>query len=244
MTYSPRYVLTPEEFGTLWPELRLGGVPYPLDVPRAGQADVDHLRRDVEPLLRVLGEAEVAVDLVADADGPVRALAAAKGGFAVLAVVSARGVELSVIRPAGLTAALLEVLPEREAGPGHALSVPVEALDKAAALVDAEDDEDDHPWGGGTVHDERSAFLKAGLSPADAALMSELATSRVAGGQFGVSCTDRGQRRRAPMVVTWFDTPRGRYLMVKEGAWLSVAPADHRRLLARIESLLSRSAAA
>lgn len=242
---TPDYVLTPGQFATLWADLRLGAMPYPLDVYGTGREDVDHLRRDLEPLLRLLDSHQIAIDLVADVDGPVRALAVSNGRFALRAMISTRGVELSVIRPTGLPVALLEVLPHADAGPGHALSVPVEAMQKAAALVDAEDDGgDDYPWGGGGEYDERSAFVKAGLSQADAALMSELTTGRIAGGQFGVSLSDGVTRRRGPMVLTWFDTARGRYMMVKDGAWLSVAPADQGRLLARISSLLSRSAAA
>lgn len=252
MTNSPDYQLTPEQYDTLWRDLGLGRTPYPLDVHSTATADERRVllgqlapyRRDLEPMLQLLDNHVIGIDLVADVDGPVRSLAASNGRFAVLATVRGGYVELTVIRPTGLSAALLGVLPQQDAGQGHALSIPVDALHKAAALCDEDSDEMDHPWGGGASHDERSAFVRAGLNTTDATLMSELATSRVAGGQFGVSFTGRGGRKRAPQVVTWFDTPRGRYLMVKDGAWLSIAPADHSRMIARIDSVLSLSAAA
>ena len=56
------------------------------------------------------------------------------------------------------------------------------------------------------------------------------------GGQFGVS---RGSER-ASTLVTWFDTHQGRYLMVSQGAWLSISPADNRRIEHRLAEVLSK----
>jgi ESX secretion-associated protein EspG len=237
--------LTAAEFHTLWTELGLGDPPYPVDVPEPAEpADTRDLRRAVEPWLRLLDEHTVAVDLVADCAGPVRALAASNGRGAVLAEVTADGVHLTPIRPTGLVHALLSLLPGHHPGPGHSLSVPLDRLRQAAQLADGGPDEDDYemPWGaGGGSLDERSALVQAGISPNDAALLSELTSSRVAGGQFGVSYEDGG-RRRHPGVVTWFDTAQGRYLMVRDGAWLSIAPADQSRLSARVGQLLASAA--
>ena len=241
---SAGLVLTAAEFPALWAELELGRTPYPLDLPESDDAAAvsRELRREVEPWLSLLGDHTIAVDLVADVAGPVRAVAASNGRAAVLAECDADGVRLTPIRPNGLVTALLGLLPSRDAGPGHSLSVPVDALRQAAQLVDGADDDadyDDIPWGasGGGL-DERTALTKAGLSPTDAVLLSELTKARTAGGQFGVSYQDRG-RHRHPKVVTWFDTPHGRYLMVNDGRWLSIAPADPARLAARVEQLLA-----
>ena len=40
-------------------------------------------------------------------------------------------------------------------------------------------------------------------------------------------------------MITWFDTPRGRYLAVRDGASMSVAPADNNGVAARIDRTLS-----
>jgi hypothetical protein len=39
-------------------------------------------------------------------------------------------------------------------------------------------------------------------------------------------------------MITWFDTSTGRYLMVHDGAWLSIAPAGADRIARRIDELL------
>lgn len=237
--------LTAAEFCTLWTELDLGDIPYPLDVTEPEEpADTGHLRRDAEPWLRLLSEHTTALDLVADCEGPMRALAVTNGRAGVLAEMTRDGVRLTPIRPVGIANALLSLLPASDPGPGHALSVPVDALTQAAGIVDGGQDLDDfdQPWGAPSgALDERGALMKAGIAPNDAALLSELTTSRVAGGQFGVSFQDGG-RRRMPGVVTWFDTAHGRYLMVKDGAWLSIAPADQARLVARVDRLLASAA--
>lgn len=234
--------LTAAEFHTLWTELGLGDIAYPLDVTEPDEpADTRHLRRDAEPWLRLLDDHTTALDLVADHRGPMRALAVSNGRAGVLAEMTRDGVRLTPIRPTGIANALLSLLPDRNPGPGHALSVPIDAITQAARLVDGgqDDDDFDQPWGASSgALDERGALMKAGIAPHDAALLSELTTSRVAGGQFGVSYQDSG-RLRLPGVVTWFDTTQGRYLMVKDGAWLSIAPTDQARLVARVDRLLA-----
>ena len=45
--------------------------------------------------------------------------------------------------------------------------------------------------------------------------------------------------RRAPTVVGWFDTAGGRHLLVHHAGWTSVAPADGRRIAARLDELLT-----
>lgn len=231
--------LTPAQFDALWSDLGLGRLPYPLDVPRTGRrehlAELGGDRSHAEALLHVIANHTTAIDLVADVRGPVRALVAGDGRTGVL-VTAGEWVELTAIRPTGLVVSLLGVLPQQEAGPGHALSIPLDVLDRAAELYEGDDSGD--AWGGEL--DERSAFVRAGLSTTDASLMAELTTTRVAGGQFGVSHAGD----RSPLVITWFDTPRGRYLMVRDGDWLSVAPADNGRIAARIDSLLAARTAA
>ncbi|MFD0202017.1 MULTISPECIES: ESX secretion-associated protein EspG [Saccharothrix] len=250
---EPDFVLTPRELDVLWDHLDLGRLPYPLDVPSLGDTEEERkrLREEVlaaysEPdprlvaLLRLLGDHEVAVDAVAHVDRAVRAVAVSNGDRAALAVVDSGSIGVLEIRPTALARSIVEVLPDGAAGPGSALSLRLETLNAAVALQDEQqDDEDDDPWGGGGELDEREALQKAGLSREDATVVSELAASRVAGGQFGVTVGGGYRRDRAGALITWFDTNQGRYLMVHEDGWLSLAPTDNDRIATRIASVLA-----
>lgn len=251
---TPEYLLSTREFEVLWQTLRLGRMPYPLDVPSEGATaqDVKTLQDrtiaglrargvadDVrlEDLLRLLSDHEVSVDAVAGLDRTVRALAASVGSEAVLAVIDGDQVGLSEIRPTALAREIVRVLPEGDAGPGSALSVRLETLQQAVALQEAEQEEEsEDPWGAADDElDDRQALLKAGLSAQDARQLDELAANRVAGGQFGVT----HGRHRADVVINWFDTHQGRYLMVRSDGWLSLSPTDNDRIATRIDAVLA-----
>ncbi|ONI83611.1 ESX secretion-associated protein EspG [Saccharothrix sp. ALI-22-I] len=250
---EPEFVLTPRELDVLWHHLDLGRLPYPLDVPSQGSTEEERkrLREEVlaaygEPdprllgLLRLLGNHEVAVDAVAHVDRAVRAVAVSNGERGALAVIDSGSIGVLEIRPTALARSIVEVLPDGSAGPGSALSLRLETLNAAVALQDEQpDDDEDDPWGSGGELDEREALQKAGLSREDATVVSELATSRVAGGQFGVMVGGGYRRERAGALITWFDTHQGRYLMVHEDGWLSLAPTDNDRIATRIASVLS-----
>ncbi len=250
---EPQFLLSPRQLDVLWHDLGLGRLPYPLDVPSLGATGEERarLRAEVlaeygEPdprlldLLRLLADPQVAVDAVAHLDRPVRAVAASNGNRAVLAVIDSGKVGLLEIRPTALARSIVEVLPNGSAGPGAALSLRLETLNEAVALQQEQpdNDEDDDPWGSGEL-DEREALQKAGLSREDASVVSELAANRVAGGQFGVTTNGGYRATRAGVLITWFDTNQGRYLMVHENGWLSLAPTDNDRIATRIASVLS-----
>ncbi|WP_394618329.1 ESX secretion-associated protein EspG [Lentzea sp. JNUCC 0626] len=251
---TPEFLLSTREFEVLWQTLRLGRMPYPLDVPSEGATEQDvkalqartiaGLRQrgiadDVrlEDLMRLLSDHQVSVDAVAGLDRTVRALAAATDREAVLAVIDGDSVGLSEIRPTALAREIVRVLPEGVAGPGSALSVRLETLQQAVALQEAEQEEEsEDPWGAADEElDDREALLKAGLSAQDARQMDELAANRVAGGQFGVT----HGRHRADVVINWFDTHQGRYLMVRSDGWLSLSPTDNDRIATRIDAVLA-----
>ncbi|KJK42357.1 hypothetical protein UK23_37565 [Lentzea aerocolonigenes] len=251
---TPEYLLSPREFEVLWRTLRLGRMPYPLDVPSEGETEQElkALQRKtiaglrdrgladderLEDLLRLLDDHVVAVDAVLGLDRTVRALAASSGDQAVLAIIDGDAIGLLEIRPTGLAREIVRVLPAGEPGPGNALSVRADTLQQAAALQEAEhDDESEDPWGAADDEmDDRAALQKAGVSSQDAKQLGELAANRVAGGQFGVT---RG-RERANVVINWFDTHQGRYLVVNSDGWLSLSPADNDRIATRIDTVLT-----
>jgi hypothetical protein len=250
---TPEFLLSPREFDVLWHELRLGRMPYPLDVPSEGETEQDRrvlrektldglrerglLDNDrLEEFLRLLDDHEMSVDAVAGLDRTVRALAVSGRDRAVLAIIDSDRVGLLAIRETGLAREIVRVLPDGEPGPGTAVNVRVESLRDAVAIQEAEESQDsDDLWGAADEVDDRAALQQAGLSTQDAKQFGELASNRVAGGQFGVT---RG-RERSGVVINWFDTHQGRYLMVNSDGWLSLSPTDNDRIATRITAVLA-----
>jgi hypothetical protein len=244
---TPDYVLSHREFDIVWSDLGFGQVPYPLQVPSVGQtmAERDRIREDVHraladrevdrgglvDVLTLLSAHTVSIDSVGFAGGPLRALAVSDERTAVLAEVTGDQVLLAEIRPTSLTRSIVGLLAYNEPGPGRAVSVPAATV--AAAAAENDEDNDD-PFA--DDRDDLTALTRAGMSEKDAGVLAEIAGNRVAGGQFGVSV--RGDR--TPPLVTWFDTNKGRYLMVSEDSWLSFAPADNERIQQRLETVLAR----
>ncbi|WP_053723134.1 ESX secretion-associated protein EspG [Saccharothrix sp. NRRL B-16348] len=250
---APDFVLSAREFDIVWDGLDLGPKPYPLDVPSVGRTAAERAEaaeevyRDLaerglvtgrgldERLagqLRLLARPDVSVDAVGHIGVPLRAVAARDGHGGVLAAFGEDELWLVGIRPTALAGSIVAVLPENQAGPGRAMSVPYQAM---AAAVKPTTDDDPFTFASTDDDHERITMVRAGLSTRDAAELAELADHRHAGGQFGVS----RRQRRSPVVVTWFDTPRGRYLGVRDGDWVSFAPADNDRLTARIDLTLN-----
>jgi hypothetical protein len=257
MSIEPDFVLSTVEYEVLWSLVGLGRMPYPIDVPGHGVTEeerarvVEHARDglraggllrgdlldpDLEAALRVLAAPRVSVDAVGYSAGPLRGLVASDGSRAVLAALDGDHLALATVRPTALAPSIVQVLPAGSLGRGQAMSVPYEALRQSAAP-------DDETGEGNPFADdaERDALLGAGVSASDADTLLDLANGRIAGGQFGVNTADRfgGTMRRNPTLVTWFDTAEGRYLLVRQGEWLSLSPADDQRITARIDELLN-----
>ncbi|SDJ54993.1 EspG family protein [Lentzea albidocapillata subsp. violacea] len=249
---TPEFLLSPREFDVLWHGLRLGRVPYPLDVPNEGATEqerrvlvtktMDDLRSRglvdndrLEDFLRLLADHRVSVDAVAGLDRTVRALAVSNGERAALAIIDDDRVGLLEIRETGIAREIVKVLPDAVPGPGTAVNVRVQSLQDAVVLQEAEEaGPDDDLFGDGQV-DDQEALQQAGLSAQDAKQFGELASNRVAGGQFGVT----QDRQRSGVVINWFDTHQGRYLMVNSDGWLSLSPTDNDRIATRIDAVLA-----
>jgi hypothetical protein len=248
MTTAPDFVLSAAEFDLVCGAQGLGRVPFPLEVPSLGTtmeqrseltaeafrslagrglAVRDQLDSRLAELLRLLVDHDTSVDVIGHLEQPIYALAAVTRRDGVLAQLFADQVWLTGIRPTALATAAVGVLPPNAPGPLRAMSLSSDAISNAL------DEDDDDPFGGDL--DDEMALTKAGLSAQDAAKLTELAETRRAGGQFGVS---RGSSRAATL-VTWFDTHQGRYLMVSKDSWLSIAPADNRLIEHRLAEVLS-----
>ncbi|RDI31758.1 ESX secretion-associated protein EspG [Lentzea flaviverrucosa] len=250
---TPEFVLSQREFDVLWQSLGLGRTPYPLDVPTEGATESERkalvqntlaglrergLLHDerLEGLLALLGDHEVSVDAVAGLGRTVRALAVAAGERAALAIIDDDQVGLVTIRATALAREIVAVLPPGTPGPGNALSVRLRALEDAVKLRDDEDEDSESPWQEPKAElDEKEALRRSGMSTQDALAVSELAANRTAGGQFGVTV----RQQRSEVLINWFDTPQGRYLMVNSGGWLSLSPTDNDRIAVRIGAALT-----
>jgi hypothetical protein len=249
---TPEFLLSPLEFDVLWHDLRLGRVPYPLDVPSEGATEQerrvlvtrtkDELRsrglvdnQRLEDFLRLLDDHKVSVDAVAGLDRTVRALAVSNGERAALAIIDSDQVGLLEIRETGIAREIVKVLPDAVPGPGTAVNVRVQSLQDAVAIQEAEEASTaDDLFGDGGL-DDQEALQQAGLSEQDAKQFEELASNRVAGGQFGVT----QDQQRSGVVINWFDTHQGRYLMVNSDGWMSLSPTDNDRIATRINAVLA-----
>lgn len=252
---TPDFLLTQSELSVLWRHHELGRLPYPLDVPVLGateseRRDLDHDARDdlacrgllydhrLTGLLHLLAEHDVAVDAVGYFDRTVRALTVSNGEDAAMVIIDGDQVGVLEVRPTGLARSIVDVLPIGEAGPGSGLSVPLDALHTAVRLHEHAPEPED-PWGYDELN-ERQALEQAGLSEQDATVVAELAAGRIRGGQFGVSrVSTQLTAERSDVVINWFDTLQGRYLMVIASGWLSLAPTDNERIAHRIDSVLT-----
>lgn len=250
--------LSTVEYEVLWSHLGLGPMPYPLAVlshgflpdERAafveqawagladkGLANGTNADEDLVDQLRLLAQPEVSVDALADVGATLRALAVRDRDAAALAILTDGGLTLRTIRPTAVASSIAGLLPDEAPGPGHAFTFPQGVL----KAVLADDDDDDDVFFGGDDHD---MLVRAGMSVGDARMLAELAQSRRFGGQFGINTRrrSRGGMNREPTLVTWFDTPSGRYLVVREQDWVSVTPTGTDRIAARIEQLLANAA--
>jgi len=187
---------------------------------------------DLAARLETLAAADLFVECEAlpdfAGDTGVRAVAAAAGRQAVLAVQPGRTIGLTAIRDTGVWAAIVALLPPAEPGPGHGASLPVSVL-------------------GSKIADPVFDPAPAG-SPAYARQLQEVlaiqARPVLGAGQFSVRVR-QGARVRRVGGVSWFRTDAGAYFgAIAPGRggedWASVAPADPRRLAARLADLVDQ----
>ncbi|TQM82732.1 ESAT-6 protein secretion system EspG family protein [Saccharothrix saharensis] len=243
------------EFDVLWEHLRLETMPLVLKVPSPGKthaeraelerrawAELDRrgLGRPVsldpmlEDLLHLLNRPQHEVDGRLWLGHSVRVLAAAKGQSAVLAVLAHDQLTLRPASAEGLPREALSVLPPLPAGPGHSVTLPSADLDAAAATAKTPDE----------LH---QALVSRGIRDEDARTLADMFRDADHRGQFGAASRDKwGKRVRQDRVVSFFDTPRGRYLQLRRATpgqqpWSTVSPVDARRLTQHLTDLTTPS---
>ncbi|NHD19052.1 MULTISPECIES: ESX secretion-associated protein EspG [Actinopolyspora] len=195
------------------------------------------LHERLERMLRMLVAPRHEVDGRCWFGRSVRVLAAGSGrSESDEAVVVTKRDEAVSLRPAAPTGLVREavsaVLPAVPAGAGRSVTLPSETLDAAAA--EAADD----------LLRLRESLRSRGLRDEDAETLARMLEGARSQGQFGVAVQrPRSGRRRAEQVVGFFDAERGRYTQLRGVSpsgelWTTVAPADQRGLIGRLESLL------
>jgi hypothetical protein len=170
------------------------------------------------------GEVFVACEALADmtASAPFRAVTAVRDRHGVLATQPEQTIGLDSIRPSELCTALVDVLPELEAGPGYGVSL------SASSLSDP--------------------LSRGAASAASAAQQREVAAIQArpvyAAGQFSVSRRSASGRVERVGGLTWFETDLGAYCATKTPGrggsdWVTVSPVNSARLASRVAALLN-----
>lgn len=217
---------------TLWEDLRLDTVPFPLEVrgfgdtmderarikagvyaelERRGLARSGRPAPYLEDALHLLARPDVSVDLVAQIDGSeaLKAVAVARGRRALRAVQREHTVELTEVRDTAVVASIVDLLPASRPGPGRSVTLPASALRT-----------------GGAYRAELQVVASIMERPI------------VRMGQLGAVVRDERGLHRLPGIA-WFETDQGRYAStVRRGAdgedWTTLFPADNARLSHRL----------
>jgi hypothetical protein len=217
---------------------------YPLEIPSVGDRAEDRLRLAravladlgtrgfvgedgvaprVERALRALAEAEVAVAVAGspESEDLIRARAAVRAGYAVIAVQEGQFLRFTPVDPDNLPRALVALLPRVPAGPGQ--SVRVERAPQR-----------EQP--SGITEPVRAPRTTAQTQLRAAQEM--LTRPRTGFGAFTVShhTTDTA-------TLAWLDTDAGRYLALTrpgpDAAGITYSPADGTRLTQQLADLLA-----
>ncbi|HET9139894.1 ESX secretion-associated protein EspG [Actinophytocola sp.] len=249
----------------LWEDQRLGAIPFPLEVRSHGDTAAERARiraavytelerrelaengrigADLEYALGLLANPTVTVDLVAlremTDETPVRALVAARGKRAVLAVQHRLAVRLTMVRQSAIANSIVELLPASRYGPGPSVTLPAAALAQESVPRTGRHRRDE--TSGGVLRTAtRQADRTAELRFLDAIMERPV----VRAGSFGVALREEGGKLRRLPGIGFFDTDLGRYATsVSRGVdgedWTTLSPSDNDRLSHRLtETLLA-----
>lgn len=245
------------EFDVLWEHLRLETMPLVLKVPSPGKTrDERRALEDqawtglesrglggprsldpmLEDLLHLLNRPQQEVDGRLWLGRSVRVLAAAKGQSAVLAVLDGDQLSLRPIDYEGLPREALSALAQLPAGEGHSITLPSADLDAAAATASSPEALE-------------NALRSRGVRAEDATTLANMVREVTSRGQYGAAARDKwGKRVRPDRVISFFDTPKGRYLQLRRATpgqqpWSTMSPIDARRLHHHLTELLAEASA-
>ncbi len=163
----------------------------------------------------------------------VRAAVAARGGYAVRAVLDGDAVKVETVPGDQVTGALISVLPDMPLASGAVVSLPSAELDAAVRDVTERGDDSDAAF--------TAALQARGVRSDDARnLVALLGGERTGFGKIGVAVRDSaGHRHRSSKVVQVIDTHRSRSVIYTRAAYTVAAPADTSLLVRVVDELLT-----
>jgi ESX secretion-associated protein EspG len=231
----------------LWEDLKLGGIPFPLEVGSYGDTTEERGRikaavyeqleqrglaeggtatAELSGTLRLLAAPKISIDLVALNEltdkQPIRAVVAARVQRAVLAVQGELAVTVTRVRETAIVGSIVDLLPPNRSGPGQSITLPGSAV-------------------GGRHRRPAGVLETATAAPEHVDAILERPTIRA--GSIGIMLRDdQGKVQRLPG-IGFFDTDQGRYATtVKRGSdgedWTTLAPADNARIARRLAETL------
>ena len=247
----------------LWEDLKLGGVPFPLEVrghgdtaeergriraavysqlERRGLAEAGKATAELAGVLDLLSAPKISIDLVALKEmsdtQPIRAIVAARGKRAVLAVQRDLAIAVSRVRGTAIVGSIVDLLPTNRSGPGQSVTLPASVLAGRPAPTPGRHrrpEPDDGVLRAVTLRSEHQNELKF--------VDSVMERPTVRAGSIGIMLRDeQGKIQRLPG-IGFFDTDQGRYATtVKRGSdgedWTTLSPADNARLAHRLAETL------
>lgn len=252
------YVLSRLEYDLCWDQLGLGEQPTALAIPShgkdraqrqelwhgawgtlAGKGLVDEREIDSDLMgalsMLVAPEREIDARLRLNTQGPrVRALGVSKGQFSLVAMLTSEELHLYPIGADSLVGAMVGLLPWQETPSSRSVSIEAEVLDRAAEVA------------GESAERLAVGLRDGGLSWQDAQKVASVLGTVVGMGQFGTAwrCSRRSglaPRQRGRYVVSFYDTPEGRWQFTRKRGWATLAPADHGRLTQALGELVAES---
>jgi hypothetical protein len=247
----------------LWQDLKLGGVPFPLEIPshgdtieerariraavytqleRRGLARAGRTGSALAGVLRLLAAPKIGIDLVAlnqlgDAR-PIRAVVSARGKNAVLAVQRDLAVSLTLLRETAIVSSIVNLLPHIRSGPGQSITLPAGVLSRGPQPAAGRHRRAEN--GTGVL---RTATRLAEHTAELRFLDSVMERPILRAGSIGVLLRDdHGRLQRLPG-IGFFDNDLGRYtttvLRGPDGEdWTTLSPADNARLSHRLAETL------
>ncbi|RSM82199.1 ESX secretion-associated protein EspG [Kibdelosporangium aridum] len=227
----------------LWEDLRLGSIPFPLEVRSHGETIEERMRikaavysdlenrglarrrraePELEDALTLLARPTISIDNVAMLDmrdqKSVKAMVVATGRQAMLVIQRDLKISFTPIRETALAASIVDVLPHVKAGPGQPMTLPLDALS-------------------GGSHRRPDPEHRMNMQRLQAVMQRPVLRA----GQFGITVRDRQGRVNRLPGIGWFDTDAGRYMNVIREAWLTLTPADGARIAHRLSEELLRA---
>ncbi|RJQ68026.1 ESX secretion-associated protein EspG [Pseudonocardiaceae bacterium YIM PH 21723] len=195
------------------------------------------LDADLETVFELLRSPEWEVDarVYPDESGEsLRALGAAKGRFAVLAVLDAEHLIVKQVDISALTSSVVRVLPELPRGRGPSAAVPAADLEAARAVA------------GGDTDLLAQELVDRGNGAPAAQKFAQVLGGLLRVGRFGAAHIERGMtpdaKVRADRVISTYDTTLGRYQLVtrtvNDGLRCSLTPADYNSLTRDLSQVL------